>query len=163
MQCKKIPEIIELDTYNGDYQLYEDAVYNLYKTTFEQNSFSFDGKRISQKRIPLYKEKSCTFWHIISTGPIEDERTPDLRRYERIAWPAYILNYCQNHCSNLLIWKNIRKGKHRILLWCRDIDYLVVLDERKDYCLFWTAYPVERSHTKQKLLKEYNAYIESLK
>lgn len=159
MSCKKIPDLIELDLFGGDYEQYEEAVYSLYKTTFEEKSFSYNNKPIVQKIIPMYKEKSGTFWHIISNGPDEASRTPDLRRYERIAWPSHVLGYCQNQCSNILIWKNKRKGKSRVLLWCRDINYLVVLDEKKDYYIFWTAYPITYKHTRDKLLTEYNEYI----
>lgn len=121
-------------------------------------------RRISNIKSTLtIKINRGTFWHIISTGSDEANRIPDLRRYERIAWPAHILGYCKQNCDKLLIWKNKRKGKSRILLWCIEIDYLVVLDERKDYCLFWTAYPVERRHTKEKLMKEYKEYMSSSK
>ena len=41
---------------------------------------------------------------------------------------------------------------------CEDIDYLVVLDERKDYYIFWTAYPIEHANRKRRLLQEYNDY-----
>ena len=37
-------------------------------------------------------------------------------------------------------------------------EYLVVLEIRQDYALLWTAYPIERQHTKEKLLKEYEGY-----
>ena len=163
MQCDKIPEIIKLEQYGGDYEQYEEAVYSLYKRTFENDKFFFREKNIEQKKYPYYKNKPGTFWHIISTGTDEANRIPDLRRYERITWPAHILGYCKQNCDKLLIWKNKRKGKNRILLWCKEIDYLVVLDERKDYCLFWTAYPVERQHTRNKLMKEYTEYMASLK
>lgn len=159
MPCNKTPSIIELDDFSGNYEAYEDAVYALYEETFEKCHFDWLGKPISQKRYPMFKNKSGTFWHIISSGPEEISRLPDLRRYERVAWPAFILDYCKNNCNQLLIWKNKRKGKTRILLWCQDIDYLVVLDERDKYCLFWTAYPVTYKHTKEKLLKEYNEYM----
>ena len=106
----------------------------------------------------MIKDKSATFWHIISSSTDENNREPDLRRYERIAWPAFLLGYCKDYCDDLLIWKNNRNGKTRVLLWCRDIDYVVILDEREKYCLFWTAYPIVYEHTRQKLFKEYSAY-----
>ena len=159
MCCEHIPPIIELDSYNGDYEAYEDAIYAAYQTTFENHKFFFNGKPIFQKKHPMFKNKSGTFWHIISSGEVEENRLPDLRRYERVTWPAYILNYCKENCEKILIWKNKRKNKRRILLWCQEIDYLVILEERREFFLFWTAYPVTRSHTKCKLLKEYNEYM----
>ena len=40
-------------------------------------------------------------------------------------------------------------------------EYLVVLAKRRDYILFWTAYPVLRDHRKKKLNKEYKEYLEA--
>ncbi|MDE6747462.1 MAG: hypothetical protein K2K21_00115 [Lachnospiraceae bacterium] len=159
MNCDYIPQIIEIDDYDGNYEEYENAIYAAYQETFENQSFYWDGKPIQQKKHPMLKGKSGTFWHIISSGESEESRLPDLRRYERVTWPAHILSYCKNNCDKILVWKNKRGSKSRILLWCQNIDYLVVLDERKDFCLFWTAYPVTYSHTKAKLLKEYTSYI----
>lgn len=159
MSCDSVPEIIALDSYDGNYQAYEEAVYEAYKRTFEDHTFFINGIRIAHKKHPLYKDKSGTFWHIISSGKEEETRQPELRRYERIEWPAYILSYCLNNCENILLWKNTRKKSDRILIWCKSIDYLVVLADRKDYILFWTAYPVTHSHTKKKLQKEYDEYI----
>lgn len=158
MICEKIPPIIELDSYDGNYEEYENAIYSAYESTFENNKFYWEGKPINEKKVPIFKGKSGTFWHIISSGETEESRTPDLRRYERITWPAHILKYCKDNCEKILVWKNKRGSKSRILLWCREIEYLVVLDERKDFCLFWTAYPVIYSHTKKKLMKEYKDY-----
>ena len=141
-----------------NYEEYENDIYAAYQSTFESQEFSWGEKPIRQKKHPMFKGKSGTFWHIISSGDSEESRIPDFRRYERVTWPAYILSYCKDNCDKILVWKNQRKNKTRILLWCQDIDYLVVLDERKDFCLFWTAYPTTYSHTKEKLMKEYTEY-----
>ncbi len=159
MNCHKIPKLIELDSYNGDYSLYENAVYNAYQTTYGSLQFSFNGLPIHQKKMPLYKGKPCTFWHIISTGNDEANRIPDLRRYERICWPGFILSHCLEYCNNLLVWETRRKSKIRTILWCKDINYVVVLDKRKDFYLFWTAYPVSYKRKEYTLQAEYNAYV----
>lgn len=39
MNCEKVPSIIELDSFDGDYFKYEDAVYLVYKQTFENHQF----------------------------------------------------------------------------------------------------------------------------
>lgn len=160
MDCEHIPQIIEYDSFNGNYEAYENAIYAAYQTTFENHNFFWDGKPIYQKKHPMFKNKSGTFWHIISSGESEESRIPDFRRYERVTWSAHILSYCKNNCKKILVWKNKRKNKTRILLWCQDIDYLVVLDERKNFYLFWTAYPVTHNHTRNKLIKEYQEYIQ---
>jgi hypothetical protein len=157
MSCEKIPELLLLQDHNGDYEKYEVAVYAAYNETFSSKQFYWGSKIIRHKQHPLIKGMSATFWHIVSTGKGADE-LPDLRRYERIAWPSYIMDYCLNCCDSLKVWKNKRKGKTRILLWCEEVEYLVILDERSDYCVFWTAYPVNREHTRTKLQREYDEY-----
>ena len=163
MKCNKVPKLVELEQYNGSYSEYEDEVYNIYNETLgellDENKLYWEGKKIVQKKHPIYKNRPGTFWHIISSGKDEASREPDLRRYERIAWPGFILNYCKENCKNILVWKNKRKTSNRVLIWCRDIEYLVVLDERKEFYIFWTAYPIEHSHTKEKLMREYKEYI----
>ena len=158
MICDRIPDLILMNDYGGDYEQYEAAVYALYNETFAEEQFYWGDKPIRHKKHPLIRDMSATFWHIISTSDGKDD-LPDLRRYERIAWPAYIMDYCLNCCDSLKVWKNKRKGKTRILMWCEDVEYLVVLDERADYCVFWTAYPVNRKHTKEKLQAEYEEYM----
>lgn len=157
-----IPNIIDLNSYNGDYSLYEDAVYAAFVKcvkSMDERTLLFRGMMVAHKRHPEYDGKSATFWHIISQGENESARIPDLRRYERIAWPFYILESCADHCDNLLIWENARKGNTRVLLFCTDLDYLVVLAKRNGYLVFWTAYPVNQSHQRNKLIKEYHDYM----
>lgn len=158
MNCN-IPDIIELSSFDGDYGKYEEAVYSLFCKDFNNQDLFFRGLKIGHKEHPKYKDKSATFWHIISSGPDEADRSPDLRRYERISWPFYILKQCIDQCDQLLVWENIRHGETRILIFCQNIDYLVVLSKRNNYLVFWTAYPVTYPHTKRKLLKEYNEYM----
>jgi len=58
----------------------------------------------------------------------------------------------------LKVWKNVRNGETRICLWLESEEYLLVLAERKDHVLPWTAYMVDRTHRKQKLQKEFEEY-----
>ena len=158
MECNLVPDLVLFSDYGGDYDAYVSATYEIYQNTFASRTFFFEGKRIAHKKHPEIKGMSATFWHITSSGSEEESKLPDLRRYEVIAWPAFILDYCLNKCQNLLIWKNRRKGKTRICLWCQDINYVVILDERDDFCIFWTAYPVSYEHTRRKFLKEWQEY-----
>jgi len=157
MGCN-IPDIIPLSSVDGDYEAYEDTVYKEFCECFENKEFKFRGVRVGHKRHPEYNGKSATFWHIISEGADEQNRLPDLRRYERIRWPFYIMEHCIDNCSDLLIWENERRGQTRILIFCTHIDYLLVFAKRDGYVIFWTAYPVTENHRKRKLLNEYKAY-----
>lgn len=97
-----------------------------------------------------------TFYHITHEGEDETNRQPDIRRMERIHYPAFVIE--QNLHPEILIWKNRRGKDERILLFNESENYIVVLTERKEFYLFITAYVVETSHRKRSLLREYEAY-----
>ncbi|OPX55945.1 hypothetical protein SAMN02745127_01124 [Oceanospirillum multiglobuliferum] len=148
-----LPELIYLNDYGGDWSQYFDEVYRLFCVDFVDDKPLFRGLRLGLKRHPEYAGKSATFWHMISEGSEESERTPDLRRCERITWPrAHIENDAD---SRLKIWVEKRGPDKRVHIWHEKAEYLVVLNKRKDYILPWTAYTVERSHEKVKLNKRW--------
>ncbi|MDQ2086502.1 hypothetical protein RBH29_08685 [Herbivorax sp. ANBcel31] len=157
--CENIPEIVLFEDYEGDYFKYQNAIYQKFLKDFMHSKPVFKGEALALKRYPLFKEKEATFWHIVSEGLVESERVLDIRRCERISWPRVIIERCFKSCTKIKVWENYRKKEKRILLWCEDIEYLVVLADRKDYILFWTAYPVTESHRKRKLQKEYEGFI----
>ena len=101
--------------------------------------------------------KEATFWHIISEGDVESERLPDLRRCERIRWPRPMIEAIK--FSHIKWWRNKRKEEERIVIALEDFSYVVVLADRGEYVLLWTAYYVEQEHRRQKLRKEYKAYV----
>lgn len=149
----------------SQYNKYEDYIFNLYKTIYESHSITYNEKPVTMKhRPPNYDERSG-FYHIVCENykdtNDEQDRDPNLSRCERITWGAQIISKCAKKdidCNNLLVWENTRYSKCNILLFCPDINYLVVLGIRQDYYLLTTAYPV-RPHTREKLLKEYHKYI----
>ncbi|PKM90321.1 MAG: hypothetical protein CVU87_02745 [Firmicutes bacterium HGW-Firmicutes-12] len=151
-----LPELEPFEKYGGNWDKYLTIIYEIFKNDFIINKVCFNGQKIGMKRHPLLKDKECTFWHIISEGSNEDQRTPDLRRCERIRWPKPSIENCG--CDYIRIWENERKGDKRILIWCVEKDYLVVLAKRSGYILLWTAYIVDRDHQKNKLNKEYLVY-----
>jgi hypothetical protein len=107
----------------------------------------------------VVKGKEATFWHIISEGEVESERLPDLRRCERIRWPRAIID--TSNFGFVKCWKTNRKGDERIALALEDFSYVVVLADRGEFVLLWTAYYVEQEHRRQKLRKEYEGYTQN--
>lgn len=151
--CEWLPSLVLLEQYGGVWDDYIEAVYSYFKKDFIDSRPRFMDTRVGLKRHPLYQDKECTFWHITSEGAIESERTPDMRRCERIRWPKPIIEHFE--CQRIRWWRNRRKRETRIVLWFYEEDYVVVLAERKDFLLLWTAYLISESHRKNKLLKEY--------
>jgi hypothetical protein len=154
-----LPNLIELDEFNGDFLKYLEAVYECFKRDFIINRPIFRGVRLGLKKYPLFQEKEATFWHMTSEGEDEANREPALRRMERISWPAAMINKSEH--PYLKVWENTRANKTNILIFHEEENYLVVLRKAKDYILPWTAYLIEYKSRKEKLLKEYEVYIKS--
>lgn len=152
-----LPELITLENFGGNFEQFLEAVYEIFKKDFIARKPTFRGKRLGLKKIPYYKDKEATFWHMTSEGEDEGNRIPDLRRMERIRWPNPLIVNSEH--PYLKVWRNQRKGKDRILIFHEDESYLVVLADRGDYILPWTTYHIEKTHTKNKLKKEYETYI----
>ena len=157
MSCSHIPE--KLTNTFGDYTEYENAVYQVFLNTFSGKQFSYEGKPIYEKKHPLVSGKSGTFWHIISSGDNEASKLPDFDRYETVGWPGFILEYCLAQCNNRLIWEVKKHTSTRVHIYCPDIEYVVVLDKRDGFYIFWIAFPVKYGHTKRRFLKEYHDYL----
>ena len=151
-----LPEMEPFAKYGGDWNRYEEALYSFFKQDFLDSKPVFRGTRLATKRFPISQGKEATFWHMISEGKTEDDRTPDFSRCERIRWPKPIIEHEAE--LGIKVWKNQRERNTRICIWLEAENYLIILDERKDYTLFWTAYLVERDHSKQKLQREFEDY-----
>ena len=156
-----LPELLLLSDFGGDYARYEEAVYGRFQQDFVLTRLQFQGKRMGLKKHPLLNDKEATFWHFTSEGQVETERIPDMRRYERIAWPRHLIENSQ--ASHVRYWRNQRGIQDNVLLAVEDFSYLLVLQDRGDYLLPWTAYCVEREHQRAKHRREYEAYVTALK
>jgi len=148
-----LPPLVCLPDYQNDFTKYLGAVYAYFKEDFIDSKVLFEKTRISLKRHPQFQNKEYVFWHITSEGDVETERTPDIRRCERIRWIKPIIENASGPAVKQ--WENNRKGDRRVCLWLEEEDYLVVLALRKDYVLLWTAYMTNFENTRQKLQKEY--------
>ena len=152
-----LPALLLLEDYENNWEYYLDVIYRFFHQEFVKSKPNFQNKRFALKRHPVIRDKEATFWHIISEGEQESERTADLRRCERIRWPRPMIESLES--GNVVWWKNKRKEEDRILIALTDFSYVVILADRGEYVLLWTAYCVEREHTRQKLRKEYEAFI----
>ena len=152
-----LPEIITLEDYRGNIQEYIEAIYQVFVHDFVHNRPFFEGRRLGLKKHPLIEGKEYTFYHFTHEGNDEEDRIPDLRRMERMPWPAPIINNSSH--KYLKVWRN-QRGKHeRILIFHEEEKYLVVLEDRGEYILPWTAYLVTYNNQIRRLLEEYEAYI----
>lgn len=151
-----LPEQILMQDFGGDWQKFFDAVYEVFHQHFVANKPEFRGKRLGLKRNPEYDGKSATFWHMTSTGNVESDRIPDMRRCERIRWPKSIIENSTDPA--LKVWAEPQGKNQRIHIWLESEGYLVVLDDRGDYVLPWTAFYIERDHQRSKYQKRWERY-----
>ena len=155
----ELPEIITLEEYGGDIATYLEAVYEVFKQDFVDTKPVFEGTPLGLKKHPYIEGKEYTFYHFTHDGDIETERLPNLRRLERMPFPKPMIDNSTH--PYLKVWRNKRGNKERILIYHEAETYLVVLEDRGDYILPWTAYLVEYSNRQRKLLAEYDAYIKA--
>lgn len=148
-----LPPLVLFGYYGGNWDTYLNAIYQWFKQDFIDSKPQFQGRRIGLKRHPMTHGKEATFWHMIQKGEVEDARTPDFRRCERIRWPRPVIEH--NDDSMIKIWCNQRGNEKRVCLWFEQENYLVILADRGDYILPWTAYLVEQPHRQRKLQREY--------
>ena len=154
-----LPPLVLLEDHDGDWELYEEALYEHFCNDFVRSRPEFLGKRVGLKRHPLEKGKEATFWHLISEGAVENERIPDMRRCERIRWPRPIIHGCRS--TGVKVWRQQRNGETRIAIALSDFTYVVILAERSgengSYHLPWTAFCVERERQRLKFQREWEA------
>ena len=158
MSDEWLPDLIYLDDCGGDWEWYLDTLYRAFVADFVNSKPTWPGKRVVLKRYPEYQGKGATFWHMISEGDQEVERIPDLRRCERIRWPRPIIDAYPNHNptpnDRLYWWKSKRRHEERYVLALLDFSYVVVVADRGDYVMPWTAYTVGQQHRRDKLRRE---------
>ncbi len=155
------PDLLLLNDYGGNFENYFSAVYKCFENDFIRSEISFMGIVVTAQKHPEVDGLHRTFYHITHEGDTEDERTPDIRRMERVRYPKFCIENASIQ-SEFRVWKNSRGRDTRICIYSTTEKYLVVLTERPRYNLLWTAYCVDSAHREKKLMKEWSDYIASL-
>lgn len=125
--------------YTGDWDTYLDELHTIFIETLSNRKVLFSGLPVSLRKNPTYKDKSFTFWHLISEGEKEEERIPDIRRCERLAWIHWIIENAATS-DDIFCWENKRGTHNHIVIWFDKENYVVILEKRKSYFLLKTAY-----------------------
>jgi hypothetical protein len=119
---------------------------------------TFQGRRLGLKRHPEIEGKSATFWHFVTEGADESNRTPVRERLERIGWPRALIEEASHSSPRVRVWASLRSRATRWLIALDDFSYVVVLDDRGDFLLPWTAYWVGEDHRRRKLQREFEVW-----
>lgn len=164
-----LPDLVPFDW--NDYGASVERAYAVFWRDFgtAQARPAFRGKRMGLKQLPEFEGKCATFWHFVTEGAVEAERTPDRERIERIAWPKAMLLEAGPWSDpspvvapvgppRILLWSTQRQTATRWVVSLPDFSYVVVIDERENFVLPWTAFCVVQGHRREKLRKEYESW-----
>ena len=147
---------------------YLDALYQTFLSDLVRSNLYWKtpATRISLRRQPIIEGRHAIFWHIVSGGSdIETEREHDEERCVRIGWIRPILEqFNQDFPDEQLVhwwispdprWRGRRYG-----LASDDYDYVVFIEERRDYALLISAYYVDRQRRRDRFRDEHDGFWE---
>ncbi len=158
-----LPNLLLLEDFDGNWQRYEDEVFAIFYRDFIENQPKFQNKWIRCRR-DLIKGKEASFWHCTSEGPDENNRTPDIKRCERIGWIKAVIEHSDS--TEIDCWTVRRRGEIRWLLWFNE-ELLIVLGERHrkrdgfKYMQLITVYCTEEERRKANLRKERDEFTKA--
>lgn len=150
------PVLLSLDACGGDWDRYVEVLYERYVSEIVNGGLVFRGLPIRCQYRPPTHGKHFGFWHVIATGRAEEDRTPDLRRCERLPWIAWVISHAESDDA-IAWWENKRGSSTHVVLWLKAHDYVVIVARRSGYYLLKTAYCVE-PHRRKRLLREMEEY-----
>ena len=150
------PGLLLFDAFGGNWRAYETELHRIFMDEIVRGGLQFRGQRVSCRRNPETVGRWSSFWHLVQEGRVEAERTPDLRRCERLRWVRWVIEKAAVH-PEIEEWQNVRRGETNTLLWYRE-EYLVVLGQRRDYWLLRTAFCTDQPHRVRLLRQERNRF-----
>jgi len=151
-----LPPLVQLSTCENDFETYLDELYRIYLDEVVNAGITFRGLPLRVQFHPMSHGKGFGFKHLISEGDVEEERTHDLQRCERIHWVAWIIRNAET-IPDILWWENKRGYNTHVVLWLQGENFVVILAKRKDYYLLRSAY-VLKPHRAKAFEKEWKQY-----
>lgn len=151
------PDLVPFAAFGGDWPSYETELHRIFMEEIARGGIRFRDWPVNCRRIPEAGGRWASFWHLVQEGRVEDDRTPDLRRCERIRWVRWVIENAATH-AEIDEWQEIRGTSVDTLLWYREA-YLVVLAKRRDYWLLKTAYCTTQRGRIAKKCRERDAFM----
>lgn len=141
----------------------EEELYKIFLKEIYNCEWYYKNKKVSMKEKPLYKGKEESFFHIIAgkDNPMLNDYQIDIDRAARLRWGKEIIEHepCKKSgscCNGLLAWGcfHNKAKSERWKIFHPKVNYLVILEERKDYWLYITSYRIGNTHRRREILKE---------
>jgi len=159
-----LPDLVDT---NGEWSEVVARLYAIFERDFKRGRPIWKGRQIWwDSRRDANDPYERGFWHLITTVDRQtNDRLPDFRRAERLAWCAAVITHCDD--PSVLEWE-YREGDGRIrsYLWLRDLDFVVILekDARCDktkgtwfeVAMLITAYYVDGEGSRRRLQSKYD-------
>jgi len=149
-----LPPLVRLDDYGGDWERYEEALYEAFRADFTNSQCYLGSQRVAYRKRPPVRGRANTFWHLISTGLPGKARTRDRSRCERIRWPRALIDAYPG--PNVKAWRVQRGGDTNLAIAPGDFSYVVILQQRRGYVLLVTAYPVEWERRRRQMERQWD-------
>lgn len=142
-RCDKLPSRLEWSMFRGDARLYKEALYKVFKKDFIDSDIYFRGKKVDIIHQKYFEGKERSFWHIISEGEADAERELDTERCASIPY-ARPLILDDGNCKKYRLWIkwHDKTSKNRYYIWCLEVNYMVILEDRNTHFKLITAYNV---------------------
>lgn len=159
--CRKLPSRLEWSMFRGDAHRYKEALYLVFKRDFLTGNLQFRGKNVDIIHEKFFEGKERSFWHIISEGDADAERELNTDRCASISWARPLIEDDGN-CDKYRIWVkwHDKSKRDRYYIWCTEVNYMVILEDRDTHFKLITAYNVLEYKVKS-YEKEYKKFIQT--
>ena len=167
--CKWLPNIIELTDYNGNWDEYYSALYDIFLNDFITTKPKFKNKIVQTRKEPRFNQYEHGFIHLTTVSNPDpkdmNDRLPDIRRCERISWNRKLIeNHLCNEkvcvCKKIYYYEQKWKNTYRIHLVFPNARYKVILEKRPNYYLLITGYYMEYDYKIKKEIKKTEEFKE---
>ena len=158
MPLYPLPDLMLLGDHGGDWDLYQDSLYQHFVDTVVEANLTFLGLPVTCPRHPEMNGMHSSFWHLISDDVnkkrIDTERIVNIRRCECVSWIGHTIKEAQDKNGGVDCWENKRGRDTHTVLWLEQENFLVVLAKRSNYYVLKTCYKHGNGNKRKQLLKE---------
>lgn len=152
-----LPPTIQLSDCSGDMIHYTEKLYLSFTNDLVNNPNLFLFKKPVKVSSKLDKDnRHERFWHTIT-----DPHNPSMsdikhNRAERIPWIKEIINNVSK--DGILTYQRKKNGEERLHLFAPEINYIIILSEKKNAYYFITAYYIDYTYKLNEYIAEYKKY-----
>jgi hypothetical protein len=137
-------------------ELLEEA-YRVYKNDFLDQKIFLRNLPIltNRRKFKANDQFEETFWHIVTKDSyIAEKRQPLKSRIQKMPWVRSLIENFQH--VELKYWCYLEgSGRIRHYIWAEEIDYVVILEEKRERLFLITAFNIHHSPKRKNLTQKY--------